>query len=407
MTGEEEPHLRRSVRVPGLVLYGLGTTVGAGIYALMGVIAGSAGLQAPVAFLVASAIAAFTAASFAELSARFPYAGGEAVYVLEGLGSQQLARIVGLMVSLAGIVSAATVCRAFGGTLVELAELPRLPSVIGAVAVVGVIAAIGIRESVGAASAMTLLEIGGLLLVTGYAGDAWQQLPERLPELWPSDLPAWTGVGSAAILCFFAFLGFEDMVNVAEEVRDVKRALPLAIVLTLLITTALYLAAASIAVLTVPPAELASSEAPLVLVFERSGGSPIVLGWIALLAMLNGALVQTVKSSRVLYGLAGLGVLPKGLAHIHPRTRTPVYATGIVVVVIGVLALGLPLETLAVGTSAITLATFALANLALIRIHATRGPAPDFRVPRWVPIAGLIVTLALAGAEVVRRVTVG
>ena len=397
------PRLRRTIRLPGLVLYGLGTTIGAGIYALMGVIAGRAGLHAPVAFLVASGIAALTAASFAELSARFPRAGGEAVYVAEGLQSRRLARVVGLFVALAGIVSAATVSRAFGGTLHELLAFPRLIAAASAVAAVGVVAAVGIRESVVAASLMTLLEVGGLLLVASFATDAWQALPERVPELWPRDFSAWAGVGAAAMLCFFAFLGFEDMVNVAEEVRDVRRTLPWGIALTMLVTTGLYLVTAVACVLAVPPAELAASEAPLMLVFERSGGSGALLGWIALLAMLNGALVQIVKSSRVLYGLADVGALPPALAAIHPRTRTPLRTTALVVAAAGILAVGLPVETLAAGTSAVTLATFALANLALVRIHARGEPSPSFSVPRGVPIAGFVLTVLLGVVGVLQR----
>ena len=205
------------------------------------------------------------------------------------------------------------------------------------------------------------------------------------------------------MLCFFAFLGVEDMVNVAEEVRDVRRTLPVAIALTFLATTTLYLLTATVAVLAVPAAELAASEAPLVLVFERSGGSAALIGWIALLAMLNGALVQIVKSSRVLYGLADLGRLPRRLAYVHPKRHTPLVATGLVVLVTGALAVGLPLEVLAVGTSGITLVTFALANLALVRIHA-RDPEPvALQTPRWVPVAGFVLTLVLLGVEVFRR----
>lgn len=404
MPSEGGPRLRRSIGIPGLVLYGLGTTIGAGVYALMGVIAAKAGTHAPIAFALASTIAAFSAASFAELSARFPRAGGEAVYVLNGLGSARLAQLVGLLAALAGIVSAATVCRAFGGTLLELLGVSRVLTTLAGVVVIGAIAAWGIRESVAAASLMTLLEAGGLLLIVASAGDAWLSLPERIPELWPSDLPAWSGVGSAAVLCFFAFLGFEDMVNVAEEVRDVRRALPLAIGLTLLITVGLYVVTAIAAVLSVPLEALAASEAPLVFVFEHNGGSRALLGWIALLAMLNGALVQTVKSSRVIYGLADVGVLTPHLASIHPRTRTPVRATACIVLLVSLLATSVPLGLLAIGTSAVTLAIFALTNLSLIRLHAIGPPATGFSVPRWVPVIGLALTLVLAAAEVATRV---
>ncbi|MEM7413674.1 MAG: APC family permease [Myxococcota bacterium] len=396
MSDTDPQRLRRSIGWGGLVLYGLGTTIGAGIYALIGVIAGRAGMQAPIAFCVASGIAALTAASFAELSSRFPRAGGEAIYVLEGLGSQRLATAVGVLVALAGIVSAATVTRSFAGTLNALVAVPHLAATLGAILTVGAVAAWGIRESVWAASLMTLLEIAGLVWVVGSAGDAWASLPLRLPELWPSGLDAWTGVGAAAMLCFFAFLGFEDMVNVAEEVRDPKRTLPRAIGATLLVTTGLYLVTALACVLSVAPQELARSDAPLLLVFERNGGAPLALGWIALLAMLNGALVQIVKAARVLFGLADVGALPRPLASVHPRTRTPVRSTALVLVIAAALAIGLPVETLAVGTSGVTLLTFALANLALIRLQRSPTPPDCFTTPRWIPVAGFGLTFGLA-----------
>jgi amino acid transporter len=388
----------------GLSLYGLGTTIGAGIYALTGVIAGRAGMFAPVAFVFASGLAAFTALSFAELSARLPRAGGEAVYVEAALGSAWLSVGVGLLVTLAGIVSAATVSTGFVGYLAELAAVPRGPAIAFVVGGVGLVAAWGVGPSVRVAAFITLVEIGGLLLVALTAGEHWAALPARAGELWPGLQGAgWSAVASAAVLAFYAFLGFEDMVNVAEEVRDVRRTLPRGILLTLAITTLLYALTATAAVLVVPPDELAASDAPLALVYERSGGSPAILGVIAIFAMLNGALVQVMKSSRVLYGLGSMGRLPAVLAKVHPRTRTPLVATGLATVGALFFALLLPLERLAALTSGITLATFALANLALVALKRS-DPHPEGvrTVPGWVPVVGFLVSLAFVGFEVLR-----
>ena len=403
--GRREPNaLRRSLRLPGLVLYGMGTTIGAGVYALTGVIAGEAGMQAPLAFAAASLVAALSAGSFAELSARFPRAGGEAVYVQEGIGRPALSAGVGLLVTLAGIVSAATVCRAFVGTLNEFVSVPALATLVLVCAAVGSIAAFGIRESVTAAAIMTVVEIGGLLLIAGFAGDAWLTLPERAGEFWPTGTRAWVGIGAGAMLSFYAFLGFEDMVNVAEEVRDVRRTLPLAIALTLVATTLLYLMTATAAVLVVPPAELATSDAPLALVFSRSGGPAWLLGAIASFAMLNGALVQIVKSARMLYGLADLDVLPSGLGAVNARTRTPLRATAVITALVAALALFFPVASLAALTSAITLVTFSLANLALILVkRRSRAPEGVRPVHMAVPIAGFVATAGFALWELLRR----
>lgn len=392
------PSLRRAIRLPGLVLYGVGTTVGAGVYGLLGVVAGRAGLSAPVAFLLASVIAAFSALSFAELSARIPRAGGEAVYVHQGFGSVGLARIVGVLAALAGVVSAATVSTAFVGYLGELVAVPYLPAVLGVVLLVGAIAVWGTREAVTIAGLMTVIEVGGLLLVVAFAGDHWLGFPARAVEIWPGlDVSAWDGVVGAALIAFFAFLGFEDMVNVAEEVEDVRRTLPLGILLTLGITALLYFLVATSAVLVVDPAELGRSQAPLALVFERCGGSPVLLTVIALFAMLNGALIQLVKSSRVVYGMGSMGWIPRVWSGIHPRTRTPLRATLLVTGLAAVLALAFPLDQLAAITSRITLTTFALANLALV-VLKRRDPAPAgvLAIPVFVPWVGAALSFGFA-----------
>ncbi len=386
------------------MLYGLGTTIGAGIYALTGVVAGRAGMQTPACFLLASFMALFTALSFAELSSRFPRAGGEAVYVREGFGWSWLSTLVGVLVVLAGLVSAATVSVAFVGYLVELAPVPRLPAVCTLVLLIGAVAAWGVKESVTIAGLVTLVEVGGLLLIAGLGAEHLAALPARALEMLPQDLPAWRAVASAAVLAFYAFLGFEDMVNVAEEVREVRRVMPRAIVITLLVTAGLYVLLSSLAVLVVPPEELAASTAPLALVFERCGGPPALLGVIALFALLNGALVQMIKASRVLFGLAAQGSLPRWLGRVHPRTRTPLLATVLVTALAGLLAATLPLAALAETTSMITLATFALANLALVLVKLRHEPPEGATVfPLGVPLVGFALSIAFVAIEIASR----
>jgi amino acid transporter len=376
------------------VLYGLGTTVGAGIYALTGVIAGRAGTAAPSAFLLASLIALPTALSFAELSSRLPRAGGEAVYVHAGTGSRRLATAVGLLVVAAGLISAATVSVAFGGALHALVPVPRAWATGGVVLLVGLAAAWGVRESVALAGTMTLIEVGGLVLVIALGWEHLATLPQRGSELLPHGLPDWQLTAGAAVLCFYAFLGFEDMVNVAEEVRDVRRTLPRAILLTLLLTALLYGLVTAVAVLAVPPRELAVSDSPLALVLERCGGPGAAIGVVALFALLNGALIQVMKAARVLYGLSSEGSLPPSLGRVHPRTRTPLRATALATAVALTLALTFPLAGLAETTARITLATFTLANGSLIAIKL-RDPTPAGvrTFPLWVPAAGALASL--------------
>jgi len=388
--------LRRSLRLVPLILYGLGTTIGAGIYALLGAVAGAAGMHAPVAFTVASVMAGFTAFSYAEISARHPHSAGSAEYVRQAFRASWLPTVVGVMVILAGTVSMAAISKSFVGYLQGLVAVPEAAGVIGVVLLLGLVAAWGINESVAMAGVITLIEVAGLLLVIVSGGEQLAALPARLGEVTPGlDLPAWNGVFAASLLAFYAFLGFEDMVTVAEEVVDVRRVLPVAIISTLVLSSILYLLLSLVAVLAVPPEELAASRAPLVLVYERTGGShPELLSLIGMVALINGALVQAIMAARMLYGLARLGKLPSFLAAIHPKRRTPLVATALACAVALILALLFPLARLAEAASAVTLLTFALVNLALWMIKR-REPAPPgiFTVAAWVPVAGFSLSL--------------
>jgi len=379
-----------------MVLYGLGTTIGAGIYALVGTVAGTAGTYAPVAFLLASMMAAGTAFSFAELSSRYPKSAGEAVYVREGLGIPVLGNTVGMLVALAGCVSSATILKGFAGYFGELVHAPGPMILVAGGTLLGLIAAWGIRESVTMAGLVTILEIAGLLLIIWVGRNGLMDISFRWTELIPPvEAGPWSGILAASILAFYAFLGFEDMVNVAEEVKDVRRNLPVAIIITLVLTTLLYAAIAAAAVLNVPPEELGTSTAPLALVYRRATGNPATLiTIISMFAMLNGALIQVIMASRVLYGLADQKVLPGPVGYIHPRTRTPVVSTGIVTTAIIVLALWFPLAVLAHVTSVIALMVFTLVNLALWRLKRI-APAPEgvMVFPAWIPVAGFAVSL--------------
>jgi amino acid transporter len=393
--------LRRSLSLPVLVLYGLGTTVGAGIYALTGKVAGQAGMLTPLSFALASALAAFTAFSFAELGGRLPRSAGEAVYVREGLHAPVLGLIVGLLVVLSGSVSAATISNGFAGYLGELLPVSRAPAAVGIVIAMGLLTAWGVRESVGVAAVITLVEVAGLLVVIGAASDHLLELPSRLHELTPGRA-GWPGVFSASLLAFYAFLGFEDMVNVAEEVKDVRRTLPRAILWTLALTVVLYLALSITCVLVVPPEELGGSEAPLALVLERATGrAPVGISLVALLAMMNGALVQVIMASRVLYGLSRDGQILAAFGRVHPRTRTPLLATAAVTALVAVLAAAFELAALAEAAALVTLVVFASVNLALVGLKR-RGNPPEgvIGVPVWVPLCGFAVSVGALGWRV-------
>ncbi len=395
----DQTGLKRSISLPLFVFYGLGNTLGAGIYVLVGKVAGQAGLLAPVSFLLAALVASLTAFTYAELSSRFPLSAGEAVYVQHGLGNRTLAIGAGAFVALSGVVSSAALARGFVGYLQVLVAVPHWAGVALVVIILGGLAIWGIVQSVWMASLLTLIEVGGLLWVMWVAGGSLATLPDRLPELLAAGVNpiVWPGVFTGAFLAFYAFLGFEDMVNVAEEVHNPRRNVPWGIILVLFFSTVLYIGVALVSVLAVPPAELARTGAPLAAVVQRTNGSsPTYISLVSIAAVTNGALIQIIMVSRILYGMSRQGWLPPVFGHTNARTHTPVLATALVCIGIIIFALWFPLTILAGITSFLLLVVFAFVNLSLVRIKQREEAASTVATfPVWIPVAGFVLTLLL------------
>jgi amino acid transporter len=320
--------LNRSLGLWLLVFYGLGSIIGAGIYVLVGAVAGLAGMAAPLAFIVAGAVAALTGLSYAELSARFPEAAGAAAYVKEAFGSDVLSRLVGFAVVAVGCFLAASLSHGAVGylkTFVTVADLPAAGAI-----VVGftVIACIGVAHSLTVAAVMTAVELVGLAIVVGAGAPGLFGLGAALPQMVPTDPAIMAGVATGAFLAFFAFLGFEDIVNMAEETIAPERTLPRAILLSIVLSTLAYAVVTVVAVLAVPVETLAGSPAPLEVVVRSAGWVPDgTLAAIALIAITNGILITMVMLGRILYGMARRGWLPAGLGHVSHLTRTPLRTT--------------------------------------------------------------------------------
>jgi APA family basic amino acid/polyamine antiporter len=392
------PVLRRTLGFSLLTLYGLGTTIGGGIYVLIGGVAERAGLFAPVSFIIAAFLIGFTALSYAELSSRFPVSAGSAVFVSQGFGRKRMGLVVGVLVVMAAIITAAALARGFAGYFSILFDIPSWISILSILSIIGLLAAWGIGESVIAASVVTVLEVTGLLIVLWAGSDAFLDFPDRWRDLVPSaDWAAWTGILGGTVVAFFAFIGFEDMVNVAEEVKDAERVVPRAIVVTLIATTLLYLAVTYVTLAAVPLDVLSRSEAPLALVAAaHSTRLAELLAFIGTFAVLNGALIQIIMASRVLYGMSRQGWIHPHLGRVHGRTQTPLPATAAVTLAIAVLALAFPIAMLAKLTSLMVLITGALVNGALLRMK--RGPRGDGAIhfPRAIPLVGMISNAGLA-----------
>lgn len=391
--------LRRSIGLPLLLLYGLGNIIGAGIYVLIGKVSGEAAMYAPIAFLVASVVAGFSAFSYSEMSARFPLSAGEAVYIQEGFQLKNLSRLTGLLIAIAGMVSAATISRGFYGYFHAFFQVPEILVITAVILFLGLLTIWGISQSVSAAAFLTVIEISGLLLIIWAGKEVLSTAPAHVEELLPPlQSSVWTGILLGGFLAFFAFIGFEDMVNIAEEVKNPQRTLPAAILLALLIATLIYASVSLIAVLAMAPATLSESKAPLAdLLAATSDIDPRIISSIGMLAIVNGALIQMIMASRIFYGMAKKGWIWSGLAKVSKKTRTPVVATWLVIVIILNLALWFPLEALAKGTSYLILVVFALVNASLISIKWSKLPAEGIiNVPVWVPVAGFITSVSLA-----------
>lgn len=393
--------LNRSIGLTGLVLYGLGVTIGAGIYVLVGETIIRAGPYAPASFLLSAVVMGFTAASFAELSGRVPQAAGEAVYVEKSFGIKWVTIAVGLAILIEAMIAAAAIAVGSAGYVGELISLPREVLIIGVVFLMAVIASWGIRESVAIAGAMTLVEVFALLVIIGLglAHDpaSIAQLPASLaPPV--GDASAISGVLAASMIAFFAFIGFDDVVNLVEEAKNPAKIMPWAIGITLISVTLLYVLVSFVAMQTVSVADMSSTSAPISLLFERLTGLPsLAITLIAILATMNGVVIILIMAARVCYGMAREGRLPAWLGEISPRSRTPVRATVVVAGLVLVLALFTPLDTLAETSSEVLLTVFAVVNFALVWFKIRRVPAPEgvFTVHIIFPLAGTLSCIAL------------
>jgi APA family basic amino acid/polyamine antiporter len=308
--------------------------------------------------------------------------------------------VAGLAVTFIAVISAAAIALGAAGYLRALIDLPQSALTAAVVIAMGIVAAIGIKESMLVAGFFTVIEVLGLVAIIagGFFGipQAWERALETVAQT--PETAAWPGIFAASLLGFFAFIGFENIVNMAEETHEPQKTLARAIFITLGLSTLLYVAVVLICAIAVPPAELAGQEAPLAFVFARvTGLSPWSITFIAVIATLNGVIAQIVMASRILYGLAERGHIPELWGRVHAVTRTPLIATGAITLGVLILALAFPIAALAAWTSRLTLGVILMVCLSLTVIKLRRIPAPPgtFIVPIWFPIFGMLAAAFL------------
>ena len=401
---EGEPTLRRTIGLWQMVLYGSGSMLGSGIYGLIGQAAGAMGSAVWAAFLIALVGAGLTAFSYASLGSRYPRAGGAAYVTQRAYHHGLLTHSVGIAVACSGLTSIAAGARVISDNLARLPMLDSWPTTVLALLYLTGLAAIvyrGIRESMWVNVVASVIEAGGLLLVIAVGMRYWgtQDLFETpFSNTDASATMALVLVVQGVVLTFFAFLGFEDTLNVAEEVKDPSRTLPIGLIMALGLTAILYVGVAITAVSVVPWSELSQAGAPLAEVMSRA--APWFPGWafiaLTIFAVGNTGLINFITASRLLYGMARDKRLPKSLAKVHPQRRTPHVAVALILVVLVALVLSGDVAQLAAATVLLLLLVFSVVNSALVILKLRPDePKGRFEIPIWVPILGAAVCITL------------
>jgi amino acid transporter len=397
----ERVTLRRAVTPAMLLVFVVGDMVGGGIYALVGEVGGRVGGALWTGFVLALLLALFTAGSYAELVTKYPKAGGAALYVHRGFNRPFVTFMLGFAVMMSSITSAAALSRAFGGDyLSEFVDLPTILVGLGIVLLIALVNFRGIGESARLNVAFTFIELAGLLLVviigvaflSGGDGD-----PGRALEFKENSDAVPFLVLAGASLAFYALIGFEDSVNIAEEVQEPRLSYPRAIFGGLLIGGIVYTAVALTATMSVPTDKLAGSDGPLLEVVQLGplAVDTKLFAAIALFALANTILINLITASRLLYGMAEERVVPAPFRRIHPARRTPVVAITFTTLIAMLLIATGDLEALADTTVTLLLIAFIGVNAAVLA--ARRDPVEEdhFVVPTPVPVIGVIVCVGL------------
>lgn len=389
--------LRRVVSRRMLFFFVLGDILGGGIYALVGPVSAEVGGAIWTSFLVALLLAALTAGSYVELATKYPRAGGAAFYAKKAFGSPLVAFLIAFAVVASGVTSASALSRAFGGDyLAEFISLPTAAAALVFIAVVAVVNFIGILASVRINVILTLVELGGLFLVVviGVAALAdGQGEPSRAFELKEGAAPILAILAGAA-LAFYALIGFEDSVNIAEETTRPERSYPIVLFAGLGVAGGIYLVVTIIASMAVPTGRLASSSGALLEVVRIGplSVSSKVFSAIGLMALANGALINMIMASRLLYGMAREEVLPTSLGYLSRRGTPVVSIAFTTLIAVGLILTG-DLGTLADTTVVLLLAVFVVVNVSALLLRREEVSHDHFEVPRLLPVGGIAACL--------------
>lgn len=406
----ETQHELKRVMGPGLLLlFIVGDILGTGIYALTGQVAAQVGGVVWLPFLIAFVVALLTAFSYLELVTKYPKAAGAALYTHKAFGIHFLTFLVAFAVMSSGITSASTASRAFAANFVASTGLPSGDLVVigFALAFIALVAAVnfrGVGESVKVNVLLTVVELSGLLIIIGIGlwaiaggqGDVSRAFTFQPPEggglFWP--------VIAATTLAFFAMVGFEDSVNMAEECKEPSRIFPKVLLGGLILTGLIYVLVSISAITLVPASELGEGETPLLKVIQAGApGFPVsIFGVITMFAVANSALINMMMASRLIYGMSREGVLPSVLGKVHAGRRTPYVAIVFTsLIAVGLIAFAGGVPALGGTTALLLLCVFTIVNIAVLVLRKDKVAHKHFRTPTILPILGAVTCAFLAG----------
>ncbi len=405
-----EPTLLRVMGPWLLLLFIVGDILGTGIYALTGQVAKQVGGVVWLPFLVAFVVAVMTAFSYLELVTKYPRAAGAALYAHKAFGIHFVTFIVAFAVMCSGITSASTASRAFAANLSNSFNL-NLAGGIGitllGLAFMTVVAAVnfrGVGESVKANVVLTCVELTGLLIIIFiglWAIGAGQGDVSRVTQFKTAgDGSAFWPVIAATTLAFFAMVGFEDSVNMAEECENPTRIFPKVLLTGLLITGLIYVLVSISAITLVSPEKLGEGETPLLQVVQAGAPNfPVeIFGFITMFAVANSALINMLMASRLVYGMSNERVLPAVLGKVHRSRRTPYIAIGFTTLLaFGLITFVGEVPALGGTTALLLLAVFTVVNVAVLVLRRDRVGHQHFRTPTIVAVLGALICAFLTG----------
>ncbi len=408
------PELRR-VMGPGLLLlFIVGDILGTGIYALTGSVAGEVGGVVWLPFLLAFVVATITVFSYLELVTKYPRAAGAALYTHKAFGIQFLTYMVTFTVMASGITSASTAARAFAANFAEAFELDSADGIgitlvaLGFILVVALVNTRGVSESVKTNVVLTVVELSGLLIIVfigmwalGFGNGDFS----RVVDIETGDRSVFTAVVAGTALAFFAMVGFEDSVNMAEECKNPTRIFPKVLLGGLFVTALIYVLVSVTAVALVPPDLLGVGETPLLRVVEA--GAPAfplgIFAFITMFAVANTALINMLMASRLLYGISHEGVVPAVLGKVHRTRHTPHVAIAFTTLLaIGLITFVGEIPELGGTTALLLLMVFAIVNVVVLVLRRDRVDHKHFRAPTVLPVLGVVSCVFLVSPLVDR-----